>query len=70
MCCRGYFIAIELKSDPKTDLEPRQQYEADLILKAEGIVLKAHPLNWPDILLMLSAFAEGLMTHAALALRS
>jgi len=67
ICCRGFFIALELKSDPSLDLEPRQKYEADLIDKAWGIWFKVDPTNWPIILIMLRAFSIGLMSHAKLA---
>jgi hypothetical protein len=65
ICCRGLFVALELKKGQKDKADHRQLYELNIIEKAGGIGFVADPLNWPDILAKLTALSHGITAHEA-----
>jgi len=60
LCCiNGLFVAIELKPDAKTKLEPLQEYNLNAIDKAGGLAFKATPENWQKVYATLMELATG-----------
>lgn len=56
-CISGFFVAIEMKKDHKTEPEPRQIYDLEKVKNARGIALIVDPLNWPGHLAYLKALS-------------
>lgn len=57
ICCRGAFIAIELKKSEKESPDDLQDYNLFKINEAQGMALTADPTNWKDTFSKLSKFA-------------
>ena len=57
-CCRGQFVALELKRDKKAEISAMQILELKRIEKAGGISLVTYPENWEDCLEYLRLLAE------------
>lgn len=49
-CIAGVFVALELKKDEKSKLEPIQLYTLAQIKKAGGKAYAVHPANWSKVL--------------------
>ena len=58
ICLGGKFIAIELKKDEQTKVDPLQDWTLQMIAEAGGMGVIAYPDVWPDILDMLFDLVE------------
>ena len=58
LCCRGRFVALELKSRGGT-LSPLQKYNLDRVSARGGVAIVASPDNWAGVKSVLTALDEG-----------
>jgi hypothetical protein len=59
VCCRGVFVALELKAAGKSPVSPLQAYNISRISKAFGLAYVVHPDNFEVVLAVLSRIANG-----------
>lgn len=58
LCCRGRFVALELKSQDGK-VSKLQQYNLDEVERCDGVSLVANPMNWGKVEAILRRLDEG-----------
>ncbi len=59
LCCiRGKFVALELKSTPKSAISPLQDWTLKEIANNYGLALIAYPGNWNNTFMLLEEIAN------------
>ena len=58
LCVAGTFVALELKADSKSKIDPLQVYKLDCIVKAGGIAFRVDRSNWDEVYSILKTIAR------------
>ena len=56
-CVCGVFVALELKKDEKSKIDPLQVHKLKLIANAGGVAFVVSPENWEEVYAELLALA-------------
>ncbi len=59
VCCRGKFVALELKKSIKDKPTKLQQYQLNRVREAHGVSIVACPENWDGVKTLLQHLDQG-----------